>query len=90
MEPAGGSRRARESDARPRSALNRFFTILCMLQLCTHPSPRERDSASRSYVHPLLFGPYVGDQRVRVMGKTGPGKEETDANMRSQGGGSHP
>lgn len=28
--------------------------------------------------------------RVRVMGKTGPGKEETDANMRSQGGAESP
>lgn len=49
---------------RPPRALNRFFTILCMLQYVQAPSPRGRgrDSAMRSYVHPLPFGPEVGGQ----------------------------
>lgn len=58
----------------PRGALNRFFTILCMLQYVQAPSPRVgRDSATRSSPHPLPFGPGLGGQSRGDRGRQGQG-----------------
>lgn len=58
----GGPRRAREPDARPRSALNRFFTILCMLQYVQTP-PHGSGTPPRDPMYtPSSLEPEVGGQ----------------------------
>lgn len=59
VESARGAGRRPPPRSPPRGALNRFFTILCMLQYVQAPSPRGRgrDSAARSWVRPLPSGP---------------------------------
>lgn len=57
-----GPRRAREPDARPRSALNRFFTILCMLQY-VHTPPHGSGTPPRDPMYtPSSLEPRVGGQ----------------------------
>lgn len=86
-------RRAGEPHVCPRSpsrgALNRFFTILCMLQYVQAPCPRGRGGTPRrGPVHTLSLWPALGGQSRGDRERQGRGRGHP--NMRSQGGAGQP